>query len=271
MSSLSGLGTEIAAEMAMASLPESTPTIKQSDGAPPLGGGASRVRRAHNTSKKKANTRKAGVRQKIRTFEKFWETEGELASYLGYQDVAHLRRFAISPYCLWFYNLVQSDRAAVRRFKILNTIRDCANELMTDDNPNDVYPERDGTEGYKKTWANYRWALAVLQMQRSIVKGLSGSPPFTQEDVMSTQQDLRESSGREIPHIQLDAVKFPELGPRVQQGESDLEPANRCINLLNYVTYCCNNTVWRQRYGTQDWDASRYTSGNHILQWLRHP
>ncbi|KAF2015589.1 hypothetical protein BU24DRAFT_408794 [Aaosphaeria arxii CBS 175.79] len=215
-------------------------------------------REAHKVSNKKIQLTK-GDPQKTRSFVKLDCSEGELTAYLGYTDVAQLRNFALSPYVLKFYNHLLEDDDPLRKYQVLELLRDRPGLFTTDDKPSRVFPFQED-----KKHIAHRQALSTAQMVRAIRKG-----DFSQAIVQTTHSRFEELTKRRPPPINMADLRLPTLGPLKKLGEDDLEAYNRAINLLRYIRYSTNNSVWPKRFGSQNWDNAITVKPSHIPVWMR--
>jgi hypothetical protein len=218
-------------------------------------------RRAHSKKQRSgAVALSPGDVQNVKTFHKFWEREGELAAYLGYNDTADLRRFAMTPYVLKKLNAIRKETAQVRHHAVLDALKDLGDELQSDKDPAEVYPEQD------QVHCSYRVALHLAQMERAIRESA-----FSDSDAESARQEFEAATGLAAPPVEIQDVRFPHLGPFKNLGENWLEAANRCFNLLQYVSFSSNKSTWSGRFKSASWDQSRLTTIEHVPHWLRPP
>jgi peptidyl-tRNA hydrolase len=210
-----------------------------------------------------------GKRESTRTFFQKWSKEGELTAYLTFKDTQHLRRLAMSAYTLKFHEAAFRDRGEtqVRKAKVLEYIRDSPSEMSNDVDPALAYPvQEDGTHCVA------RMALACCQMARTIQKAVFGEILLTQEEQESAQAAYQKMTKRTPPTFPISSVTLKSLGPFTDLGESDLEPYNRCLNLIMYASFSANNSTWKGRYGSSStqWDAPHPIETGHVPHWLRN-
>lgn len=214
--------------------------------------------------KSKGPPRKQGVREDAKSFvKKIWEKEGECAAYLGYGFIDEFRRFAISPLVLSHYSKLGSEGRTVRQESVLEVLRDCAEEMETDQDPDAAYPPSHSGK------AAFRVALIVAQARRGIQKALSERYVFTQQEVEEACATFDKEEEKDIPRIDPSKVTlvFPKLGPFKNLGEDDLEAYVRVFALLKYIQYS-SNAPWNTRFGSEKWDLRMAVGASHVPEWM---
>lgn len=206
-----------------------------------------------------------GRRHITKSFLKLSYGEGDVAGYLGYEDISQLRRLAMSGYALKYYVFAYKDRhkAQVHKSKILEYIRDQPLAMESEENPIDAYPSQDNDRHHIS-----RTALSVCQMRRAIEKCISGTR-ITQSEHESAQSEFANVIGRTPPSVEIDKVEVRSLGPFAEIGESDLEAHNRCLNLLSYIQVSSNKASWAGRFGSGKWDVQQRISAENQPRWMR--
>jgi hypothetical protein len=71
-------------------------------------------------------------------------------AYLGFTQIRHLRMFAISPIGLDAFGVGQGDLAHAKHSNVLEILRDCPDDMRSDDDPLAKYPlEDNGTRAWR--------------------------------------------------------------------------------------------------------------------------
>ena len=102
-----------------------------------------------------------------------WEGEGLCAGYLGFKTIADLRRFAMSPWTLKFFNEMEPDRQKARVEKILEILRDYSEDMRSDADPVFAFPSDHPDNFYPRV------ALIIAQATREIQNARFKTLPFT--------------------------------------------------------------------------------------------
>jgi hypothetical protein len=163
---------------------------------------AKRAKFAHPRATKAANlvTLMPGIEAEPKSFKnlEFWEKEGELTGYCGFLDIADLRRFAISPYTLSFYNVLATT-GKTKPTTVLELLRDSEQELSSEEDPVEQYPkEEDGS------YADWRWALTIAQMYRTIQKALSKEAIMTQAELDAAHSRFETVKKKKPPTLNIE-------------------------------------------------------------------
>lgn len=215
----------------------------------------SRTKVNHQTLKPGTNTG--------RSFVKLYETEAQCAAYCGFEDVADFRSFAASPYTLTFFNFLHPVRDKARRAQALTLLIQVKTfdlHWISDETPESKYPAN-----YHRVKPHYQLAFISVKMKRAIEKVL-----FTDADVEAPRSEFEQLTGRKMPAPPaLERLKMPKLGPF--DGETDIEPYNRIMNILLYVRLSTNNSNWKHRFGNTDWALSRKLRQSDLPDWMREP
>ncbi len=207
-----------------------------------------------------------GKRENIKGFlSKHWEGEGRCAAYLGFKNIADLRRFAMSPWTLKFFNQMAPDRQNVRQNNVLELLRDCSKEMESDGDAATIYPKD------LDKHVDFRVALIVAQATREIQNARSGSVSVTQDDVEKHCLAFDKIIGKKSPRIAVSEtqLRFPELGPFTNLGECDLECFLRVFNILKYVAFSVSTAVWDSRFGSESWQKESLITESHVPDWMK--
>jgi hypothetical protein len=193
------------------------------------------------------------------TFISVGTLESQLAAYTGYDNVGEFRRFIVSAYTLphWLH---LSGMSGFSKAKVLELLRDIPDDFKTDEEPTKVYPITQQNSRQR----NYLFALVTAQF----VRGLR-NPGLAQLCQDTAEKAFSDKTSRGSPHVDITKVKLPNLGPRADLKESEVEQWNRAACLLQYVTYINSDTVWTKRFGNSDYDRTTTITEDHKPAWMR--
>jgi hypothetical protein len=208
---------------------------------------------------------KPGIETDTRSFRelKFWERPSELTAYCNFTNIFELRRFAVSPYTLRFYNNLATTGKS-KRTTVLELLRDCEQELLSDKDPISLYPDEADS-----SHADQRWALSISQMYRTIQKALSKEAVLTQAELDAAHLRFETIKSRNLLTLNIEDVEIPDLGPFEANGECKLEAYNRCYNLLRYVGFSSNDSTWPMCHGSARWEDSHLITSSYMPHWMK--
>ncbi|KAK4498218.1 hypothetical protein PRZ48_010875 [Zasmidium cellare] len=217
--------------------------------------------------------------------------EAACAAYLGYSDAADLRRFICSgDFLKHFHRYAQEWASGVRASKVLEEIKNCFLDPDSDDYPLDAeevsktfskfYPHpMDPSEADAKkknaTLQEYRFrqkkslAYILILMVDQIGEGGTECPYDTStRDTYIEKLPEKLQHIKEMPDFSKERVRFPQLKTSFD-GESELEPYNRALNLLRYAYFMFSTNVWPTRIAVMKPDLKMDFGDKYTPHWMR--
>ncbi|KAK4961813.1 hypothetical protein LTR10_002305 [Elasticomyces elasticus] len=220
----------------------------------------------------------AGDRSDTKSFFRACQAEARVAAYLGYTDIAHLRRYFISHHFLKHYvryaGAVDWSAGMIRVFPSLDLIRDDFIDRAAEDEypvvdfkAQKYFPDRAGA--HQQQYLAHLLVLMVNELDTSQGEDRA---------VNRREQRAMEEQLRQLPPRAFDAqTKLPELGNRAVKAphfitmfkESDLEAYNRAWIMMKYFSYCVNSVAPWRRFDLETWAESKLVALEHVPDWMR--
>ncbi|KAI6913343.1 hypothetical protein KC318_g1481 [Hortaea werneckii] len=231
-------------------------------------------RKSGKTSK--TETLKAGRITEPKNFISVEQIEASLAAYLGYNDIADLRRFVSTHYFLkhWF-NYSGKWSSGLHKKAPLEQIRDRYLKNRKEDFPLDSLDKYKVVEKPVYTTKealvrNKRLAHVII----IFVEEMSALDP----EVLVSAEEQQECITRltaefgtmctNPPDLSGESVKVPKL--KTDFKESELEKFNRALNLLKYFSLVVNSrSRFEKRFESENWQQSVRVEPVYVPMWMQ--
>ena len=215
-----------------------------------------------------------------KTFIDVYENEARLASYLGYDDIADLRRFVISRYFLLYFTRYNRKWSTnLRKAGALEKVRNHYLEGSGEDFPDgnvclviDIHKFDYDVEypslARKMKQNKYLAHILILMVKhyKQPTKLTVVSKRFQDECVAELKATTQHCQN--VPEMDGRTMKYSIL--RTGFEKSDLEPFNRAWNLLRYFSQCVNNEhIWKNNFGHTYWEVGRIIDTVYIPTWMQ--
>lgn len=235
------------------------------------------------TRKEKSSGPSAGDYDTCEDFIQVPEREAPLAAYVGYDDIAELRKFVLSHHFLKYAILVKKDWAHHVRVKaVLASIRD---NFLTS-NQQDTYPtafahlgkyqvaddfDREDKETRVMREKHMAHILVIMVAEcESLGDGAEVAVHAELQKNFSQQLQQTLRPGQIVPAILSTTIAWPQLIAEGLYEESALEPYNRAHNLLNYFRFLASSEErWRNRFASPTWAQQTMVTEQYIPPWMR--
>jgi hypothetical protein len=196
------------------------------------------------------------------TFFKDYDIEARVAAYCNFNDTGAFKRFAVSGWVLPHYlHMVQLRNSAPQlnrraALELLNTCKE--HQFASNDEPSIVWPVNEDDK-YSK---DMQLGGIIAQMLRSL-----HSKECPQDIADKSNDAFRSTTRKELPRVDMSEVACPDFGPF--KGETRLEPANRCMNILYYLMFATNPSNLEKKFGHKSWDQQKSITDNYRPAWMQ--
>ncbi|KAI7302974.1 hypothetical protein KC315_g15880 [Hortaea werneckii] len=232
------------------------------------------IRRSENPSKIK--TLEAGRVTEPKDFIGVEQIEASLAAYLGYNDVADLRRFVSTHYFLkhWF-NYSGKWSSGLHKKAPLEQIRDRYLKNRKEDFPLDSLDRYKVAEKpeytTKEALARKKRLAHVIIIFVEEVSALDSEVLVNAEEQQECITRLTAEFGNmctKPPDLSGETVKVPKL--KTDFEESELEKFNRALNLLKYFSLAVNSrSSFQKRFESKGWQESVRIEPAYVPMWMQ--
>lgn len=208
--------------------------------------------------------------------------ESQTAAYLGFRNTSDLRAFAISwPVLLAekYFLAVSKNMSRPGPFTLLDkpgTLQLIAS-VVTDPETAWAWGERDTKQRQlsqrKKiaAWCLYMLVQNIEQYKNATDEENLEKSAKEQQDFIERHKDNKMNVTISFP-AGVNQFPVPELGPFTDKGEGQLEPYNRCWEILKYLRSGFYRSNWKTRFATlQAVENGTVVSEAHAPSWMQSP
>ncbi|KAL5372897.1 hypothetical protein DPSP01_013126 [Paraphaeosphaeria sporulosa] len=204
-----------------------------------------------------------------KSFAKIEGPEATVAAYCGFNDIGDFRRFYTSDWVLPFYTAFLSYRKHNRK-QTMSLLNDAPYDTYwaTQENPAKVYPPDEKFENAAKASSrmSYGAGLVAWQFLRQLRARVLSFDDSAKNQTNFTKSTTCQLPGEMSPYPK---EKLPDLGPKTDFHEHELEPLNRCLSLFAHMKYATSPSQWGPRFfGKTAWDAPLMIHQDFVPQWM---
>lgn len=206
--------------------------------------------------------------------------ESQTAAYLGFKNTSDLRAFAISwPVLLAekYFLAVSKNMSRPGPFILLDkpgTLQEISG-VATDPETAWAWGEND-TKQRQSSQRKKIAAWCLYMLVQNVERYKNATDEENLEKSAKEQQDFIERHKDDKMNVAIsfpDGMKrfpVPELGPLTDKGEGQLEPYNRCWEILKYLRSGSYRSNWKTRFATlQAVENGTVVSEAHAPSWMQ--
>lgn len=209
-----------------------------------------------------------GDPEDVKTLISIYDSEPKLGAYLGYTDIAELRKFALSFVVIEIYIIYQRHchpgRLPKNTFELLRDTRNKEADFPSDlTKAVEMYPiiAIGDPKGKAKVKAqkiendknsNYLLATLIFRLAERIENAATIAPDEAEsrQEAATAKLFSHHSSAKQPPPFDVHSIKFPRLGPVIELEEDILERYNRAYHLLRYLSHSLMPSRWNEKFSS---------------------
>lgn len=191
--------------------------------------------------------------------------EQKTAAYVGYSDIIHLRRLAVSWPVLKAYMKYQKISKNLNRKAAMRHIRDVEHRFAGVD-PDTSWPLNEQDSNASSVDVRSRHLAVLLLTLEEDLRTFMYNPEANAENNEVYRNQFRQQSNFSIPDGDL-ATRAPDIATR--KNESRLEPINRCWCLLQFVKSTIQGSSWERKFSHDALNKSIKVDSSYIPAWMQ--
>lgn len=203
----------------------------------------------------------------MKTFISVYESEPKFGAYLGYTDIAELRKFALSFVVTEVYIICQRHCQSSRLPKIaLELLRDMRDKdadfpsdlteavekypMITLGDPKGKVKRLQKIENEKNS--SYLLATLIFRLAERIDSAATIAPDEAEarQEAATAKLFSHHSSAKQPPPFDVHNITPPQLGPILELEEDMLERYNQTYHLLRYLSVCLMPSKWTEKFAS---------------------